>query len=154
TYDEGGGAQRLVRTTAPSRGTGTGSSDAPSTGAGTGEGSGGGGGQFNGIVGTSSTVITAADIAHSPHYTLPEILGQVPGIQLHSLYGAVNGAGTVVDLRGFGAFAAPNTLVLINGRRLNDVDLDADYFSRIPLNSIERIEITRGNSGAVLYGDN
>src|SRR6185295_6468475 len=26
--------------------------------------------------------------------------------------------------------------------------------STIPLNSIERIEITRGNSGAVLYGDN
>ncbi len=27
-------------------------------------------------------------------------------------------------------------------------------FSTIPLNAIERIEITRGNSGAVLYGDN
>src|SRR4029077_19485892 len=26
-------------------------------------------------------------------------------------------------------------------------------FSAIPINSIERIEVTRGNSGAVLYGD-
>jgi iron complex outermembrane receptor protein len=28
----------------------------------------------------------------------------------------VNGAKTTVDLRGFGAFAAANTLILINGR--------------------------------------
>jgi iron complex outermembrane receptor protein len=154
-YDEGGGAPRTARVAAPSRGSGTGSSSATSTGTGAGDGSGGtGASQFNGIVGTSSTVITAEDIAHSPHYTLAEIIGQVPGVQLQSLYGGVNGTGTTVDLRGFGAFASPNSLVLINGRRMNDLDLDSDYLSRIPLNSVERIEITRGNSGAVLYGDN
>ena len=59
-----------------------------------------------------------------------------------------------MDLRGFGAFATANTLVLVNGRRLNDVDMAQVDLSTIPLNSIERIEITRGNSGAVLYGDN
>src|SRR5438874_9189094 len=134
-YDESGGAPRPTRVAAPSRGTGTGNADGASTGAGAGTGT--GGRQFNGIVGTSSTVITAEDIAHSPFYTLAEIIGQVPGVQLHSLYGAVNGAGTVVDLRGFGAFAAQNSLVLINGRRLNDLDLGDDYFSRIPLNSVE-----------------
>ena len=48
---------------------------------------------------------------------------------------------------------ASNTLVLINGRRLNDVDIAGVDFSAIPRESIERIEITRGNSGAVLYGD-
>ena len=47
-----------------------------------------------------------------------------------------------------------NTLILVNGRRLNDVDMSQVDLSTIPLNSIERIEITRGNSGAVLYGDN
>src|SRR4029079_1449583 len=46
-----------------------------------------------------------------------------------------------------------NTLVLINGRRLNDIDIAGVDFSAIPKESIERIEITRGNSGAVLYGD-
>src|SRR5690242_14060223 len=62
--DEGAGTPRPVRTAAPSRGTGTGSSDSPNTGTGTGEGTGGAGGrQFNGIVGASSTVITAQDIA-------------------------------------------------------------------------------------------
>ena len=154
TFDESGGTTRPVRTTAPTRGTGTGSSDAPSTGAGTGDGSGGAGGQqFNGIVGTSSTVITAADIAHSPSNALAEIIGQVPGVQLNSFYGGVNGVGTAVDLRGFGAFAKSNSLVLLNGRRLNDIDMAAVDLSTIPLDSIERIEITRGNSGAALYGD-
>ncbi len=153
---DGTTAPRPVRTAAPTRGTNA----TPSDGSGasssdTGSGSGGTGGrQFNGIVGTSTAVITAEDIRHSPSHTLAEIIGQVPGVQLHSFYGGVNGAGTVVDMRGFGAFAGPNGLVLLNGRRLNDIDLGAIDLSTIPLDSIERIEITRGNSGAVLYGDN
>jgi iron complex outermembrane receptor protein len=110
--------------------------------------------QFNGIVGASATVITAEEIAHSPAATLQEIIAQTPGVQLTSLYGGVNGVKTSVDLRGFGAFASSNTLLLINGRRVNDVDMQGVDFSTIPRDSIERIEITRGNSGAVLYGDN
>src|SRR6185312_13387428 len=110
--------------------------------------------QFSGIVGSSSTVITAEDIAHSPAQTIQEIIAQTPGVQLTTLYGGVNGAGTTVDLRGFGAFASSNTLVLVNGRRLNDLDLQGVDLSTIPRDSIERIEIPRGNSGAVLYGDN
>lgn len=110
--------------------------------------------QFAGIVGANATVITADDIARSPAQTIQEIIGQTPGVQLTSLYGGVNGAGTAVDLRGFGAFATANTLVLINGRRLNDIDVQGVDLSTIPRDSIERIEITKGNSGAVLYGDN
>src|SRR6266853_2069079 len=110
--------------------------------------------QFNGIVGASATVITSEDIARSPAQTVQEIIAQTPGAQLKSLYGGVNGAGTAVDLRGFGAFASSNTLVLMNGRRLNDLDLQGVDLSTIPRDSIERIEIIRGNSGAVLYGDN
>jgi iron complex outermembrane receptor protein len=110
--------------------------------------------QFAGIVGASATVITAQDIANSPAQTVQEIIGQVPGVQLTSLSGGVNGAQTNVDIRGFGAFATANTLILINGRRLNDIDLAGVDISTIPRDSIERIEITPGNSGAVLYGDN
>ncbi len=110
--------------------------------------------QFAGIVGASTSVITAEEIALSPAQTLQEIIAQTPGVQLTSLYGGVNGARTSVDLRGFGAFATSNTLVLINGRRINDVDIAGVDFSTIPRDSVERIEITKGNSGAVLYGDN
>jgi len=107
-----------------------------------------------GIVGASTTVITSEDIAHSPNQTIQEIIATAPGVQLTNLFGAVNGTGSVVDLRGFGAFASSNTLFLINGRRLNEADLQGVDLSTIPIQSIERIEITRGNSGAVLYGDN
>jgi iron complex outermembrane receptor protein len=107
-----------------------------------------------GIVGASTSIITAEDIARSPGQTVQDVLATVPGVQLRSLYGGVNGAGTTVDLRGFGAFASANTLVLVNGRRINDLDLAGVDLSTIPLQSIERIEVTRGNSGAVLYGDN
>lgn len=106
-----------------------------------------------GIVGTSTTTITAEDIARSPEQTLPAILSREPGIQVQNLFGGVNAARSVVDMRGFGAAAASNTLFLINGRRIADLDLVGVDLASIPRESIERIEITRGNSGVVLYGD-
>jgi len=106
-----------------------------------------------GIVGASSSVITAEDIARSPGTTIQDLLSREVGVQTNSTSGGKNGAGTTVDLRGFGATAATNTLVLLNGRRLTDIDLSGVDLSAIPPNSIERIEIIRGNSGAVLYGD-
>jgi iron complex outermembrane receptor protein len=109
---------------------------------------------YQGITGTSTTIITAEDIARSPSLTIQDILAREAGVQTQSLFGGVNGARTTVDLRGFGATAQSNTLILINGRRLNDIDMAAVDLSAIPQNAIERIEITRGNSGAVLYGDN
>ena len=106
-----------------------------------------------GIAGASTSVITAEDIQRSPGTTIQDVLSQEVGIQSASTSGGKNGAGTVIDMRGFGATAASNTLILLNGRRLTDVDLSGVDLSAIPRESIERIEITRGNSGAVLYGD-
>lgn len=106
-----------------------------------------------GITGASSSVITAAEIAQSPAQSLPDILSQRSGIQIQHLFSGTNGSRDAVDLRGFGAFAQSNVLILVNGRRYQDFDLQGFDFSAIPINSIERIEITRGNSGTVLYGD-
>jgi iron complex outermembrane recepter protein len=106
-----------------------------------------------GITGASTTVITREQIERAPQTTLADIIGAEAGVQTRSLYGGVNGVGTTVDLRGFGASAPSNTLVLINGRRLNDWDSAGFDLSTIARESVERIEITRGNSGAVLYGD-
>lgn len=104
------------------------------------------------IAGSSATVITARDIERSPGRTIPEILSVEAGIRFTDLYGSNNGAGQTIDVRGFGEPATANTLILINGRRLTDLDLAAVDFSSIPLASIERIEILRGNLGSVLYG--
>lgn len=99
----------------------------------------------------STSVITAEDIARSPARTLPELLSGEVGVAMRDLYGN-NAAVTGIDLRGFGATGSQNTLVLLDGRRLTDLDLSSVQWSAVPLTAIERIEIVRG-SGAVLYGD-
>ncbi len=58
-----------------------------------------------------------------------------------------------VDIRGFGETGALNTFVLVDGRRVNEIDLSGVDWTQIPLDQMERIEIVRG-SGSVLYGDN
>ena len=105
------------------------------------------------VTGASSTVITSTDIARSPGHSLQDLLAREPGVQVTNLFGGVNGARSQIDMRGFGAAAGSNTLLLINGRRVTDLDLVGFDLASIPRESIERIEITRGNSGVVLYGD-
>jgi iron complex outermembrane receptor protein len=106
-----------------------------------------------GIVGAVTSVITSEQIERSPSQDLPDILSQQTGVQVQHLLSSTDGSREMVDLRGFGAFAQSNVLILVDGRRYQDFDLQGFDFSSIPLNSIERVEITRGNSGAVLYGD-
>ena len=95
------------------------------------------------------TVIHADDIKKSAARTLPALLAQHAGIQVRSNDGTTDMA---IDLRGFGMTGNQNTLVLLDGQRLNDIELTSIRWSSIPLASIERIEIMQG-SGAVLYGD-
>lgn len=100
---------------------------------------------------THAIIISAEQIQQSPVKTLPELLSLEAGISSRSLYGN-NAARATIDIRGFGVTSTQNTLILLDGRRLNDVDLSAVDFSAIPLSAIERIEIMPGG-GAVLYGD-
>jgi len=94
------------------------------------------------------TVITADDIRNSASSNLGDILAQYGLLQIRDLAGTQN---PQVDLRGFGITGDQNTLVLVDGLRLTEADLESAQLSAIPLESIERIEIVRG-SGAVLYG--
>ena len=97
------------------------------------------------------SVISRDDIAKSTARTIPELLSEQTGFSVRDYFGN-NAASTTVDLRGFGAAAGQNTLILVDGRRIADPDLSGIQWSAIPISSIERIEIMRG-SGAVLYGD-
>ena len=105
------------------------------------------------MTGTSVTVIEEEDIENSPAEDLPNLLGLEAGVYNRDLFSGVTGAQATVDVRGFGAVGTQNTLLLLDGRRLNDIDLAAVDFTNIPLNSIKQIEIIRGNAGSVLYGD-
>jgi iron complex outermembrane recepter protein len=98
----------------------------------------------------NTTVITRQDIANSPQTSLPGIIAERAGIGMRDLFGN-NAATSTLDMRGFGAAAGQNTLILLDGRRLNDIDLSAIDWSAIPLSAIERIEIVRGGS-SVLHG--
>lgn len=98
------------------------------------------------------TVVTEAEIEQSPARDVPELLRTELGVHVSDISG--NRRSYTVDLRGFGETAGLNTLVLVDGRRINQPDLGGTDWTLIPLDRIERIEIIRGGRGSVLYGDN
>jgi iron complex outermembrane receptor protein len=106
-----------------------------------------------GLTGASTTVIDREAIAYSPAQTLPELLQFEAGVQSVDLYGGTGAARATADLRGFGSTGTQNALLLVNGRRLNNIDLAHIDYASIPRDSIDRIEITRGNAASVLYGE-
>ncbi|MEK6788382.1 MAG: TonB-dependent receptor [Pseudomonadota bacterium] len=99
----------------------------------------------------SLRVLTREQIEQSTATTLPDFLRQVPGIQIRSLFGT-SSSEAIVDLGAFGPAAGQNTLILIDGRRQNDIDSSATDIGSLSLDQIERIEIL-ASSGGVLYGD-
>lgn len=98
------------------------------------------------------TVITQTDIRNSGAQNVPEVLKYKAGLQIRPLYGSL-AADTGIDMRGFGEGGSQRTLVLLNGMRLNPLDLSNTDWGLVPLDNIDRIEIISG-SGSVLYGDN
>lgn len=95
------------------------------------------------------SIITAEDIKQSGARTLPQLLARQSGIGFRDASGSPD---VQIDLRGFGVTGDQNTLVLLDGVRMNENELTTVRWSSIPLESIERVEIVRG-SGAVLYGN-
>jgi len=96
------------------------------------------------------TVITEEDIKNSNAKTVLDLLRTEEGIVVRDLLGIGKAQ---VDLRGFGETGPFNTLVLVDGRRVNEIDLSGVDWTQIPLDRVQRVEIVRG-TGSVLYGDN
>jgi len=98
----------------------------------------------------SITVITREQIESSGARHVTDVLRGQGGVQINDLYG--DGSRATVDMRGFGETASSNTLVLVDGRRLNNPDIAAPDLNSIALEDVERIEIVQGSAG-VLFGD-
>src|SRR4030066_960153 len=98
------------------------------------------------------TVITEEDINNSSAQNIPELLRTEIGILVNDITG--NRRNYTVDLRGFGETAPLNTLVLVDGRRINQPDLSWVDWTEIPLERVKKIEIITGGRGSILYGDN
>ncbi len=84
----------------------------------------------------------------SPSSTL-DLLGYASGIQITSY----NKANSTISMGGFvGDKAGFNNVIMINGRRVNPVDQSSFDVNSIPVEMIERVEISYG-ANSTLFGD-
>lgn len=102
------------------------------------------------LSGGPSTVVSGQQLTESGATTLAQALQHLGGVQQQDTTG--NGSQVALSMRGFGANANTNTLVLINGIPITNPDLAPPNLNTIPLSEIEYIEIISG-SESVQYGD-
>jgi len=96
------------------------------------------------------TVISGEDIASSGARNASDVLEQKAGV---NIYSNSSDKTVKVDIRGFADTAVSNVLVLVDGRKVNSIDISGADWLQIPVEAIDRIEVIRG-AGSVLYGDN
>lgn len=99
------------------------------------------------------TVIDAQQIEESGAVSVPDLLRREAGLYVTNTTGTPEG--TTVEARGFnnGGGNGCSTLVLVDGRRINEPETGCPDWSFVALSEIERIEIVRGPA-SVAYGDN
>ena len=106
--------------------------------------------ETNTLVPMGVTVITAEEISSSGAKHANEAIRWLGGV--FARLNTSGGRDKSLDLRGFGENSSSNQVILIDGVRQNEGDMDGNSLSWMPIDLIERIEIVRG-SGAVLYGE-
>jgi outer membrane receptor protein involved in Fe transport len=102
----------------------------------------------------SVTVLTREDVAQSAAQSLDDLLRQVPGFSLFRRSSSLVSHPTTqgVSLRGIGPSGASRALVLLDGIPVNDPFGGWVYWDRIPLQSVEQVEVVRGG-GASVWGN-
>ncbi|MGH9382716.1 MAG: TonB-dependent receptor [Vicinamibacterales bacterium] len=97
------------------------------------------------------TVLTRDDIRRSSAQSVDELLRQVPGFNLLRQGSSIAGHPTVraASMRGLGGSANSRALVLVDGVPINDPFSGAVFWTRIPLDNIERVEIVTGGTSIV-----
>ncbi len=100
------------------------------------------------------TVLTKEDVQQSAAQTVDDFLREVPGFSLlrQSSSLVANPTTQSVSLRGLGGTSASRTLVLLDGVPLNDPFGGWVYWDKVPLETIERVEVVRGG-GSPIWGN-
>lgn len=98
----------------------------------------------------SITVISRDEIEASGARHVIDVLHGRGGVQIFDSFG--DGGRSSIGMRGFGETANANTLILVDGRRLNNSDIAPPDLNNIALEDVERVEIVQGSAG-VLFGD-
>ncbi len=91
--------------------------------------------------------IDRAAVERSLAASLPDLLAVEANLHFSTISGFTN-----VALRGFGEGSGLRSLILVDGQPLNPPDLGRIDWERVPLDSIESVEVLRGGHN-VLYGD-
>lgn len=99
------------------------------------------------------TVLSRGTLDETPALALDDALRQIPGFQLFRRTGsrAANPTAQGVSLRGIGASGASRAAVLFDGIPQTDGFGGWVYWSRIPRESVETVEVVRGGASAA-YG--
>jgi outer membrane receptor protein involved in Fe transport len=102
----------------------------------------------------SVDVVTSREIETSPALVADDVLRQVPTFSLFRRTSSLVAQPTTqgVSLRGIGPSGQSRTLVLLDGIPFNDPFGGWVYWTRVPLESIDRIEMTNGSTSS-LYGN-
>lgn len=99
----------------------------------------------------SIKTITADEIEASGASHVVDVLRSESTLLIEDSFG--DGSRAVISMRGFsGSTANSNTLILVDGRRLNNNDISSPDLNSVSLKDVERIEIIEGSAG-VIYGD-
>jgi hypothetical protein len=97
----------------------------------------------------SVSVISAAQIADTPAYTLDDVLRTVPSVNLpFASAQQIHPTSSIVSMRGLSGHRA---LVLLDGIPINDAFFGYVQWSRVSLASVDRVEVVRGGD-STLWG--
>ena len=107
-----------------------------------------------GDIPASVSVLSSQEIKASPAITADDVLRQVPSFSLFRRSSSIGTHPTAqgVSLRGVGGSGAGRTLVLLDGVPFNDSFGGWVYWTRVPLASVDRFEITEDTVSS-LYGN-
>ncbi len=97
-------------------------------------------------------MITKEEIMESGSFSIGEVVSRIANVNVRSPQGGQLGVQSDIDIRGFGASARDNTLILVDGLRISPIDSGSIRWESIALSAVERIEIIHGG-GSVQYGD-
>jgi outer membrane receptor protein involved in Fe transport len=110
--------------------------------------------QRTGDVPASVSVLTRQEIKQSPAVVADDVLRQIPTFSLFRRTSSLSSHPTSqgVSLRGIGPSGVSRTLVLLDGVPFNDPFGGWVYWTRVPLESLDRVEVVDSSSSS-LYGN-
>src|SRR5436190_16838306 len=102
----------------------------------------------------SVSLLTSTQIQESPAVMADDVLRHVPSFSLFRRANSISAQPTTqgVSLRGIGPSGQSRTLVLLDGIPFNDPFGGWVYWTRVPLISVDRIEVTEDTASS-LYGN-